>query len=488
MFRVCTAEQMRNIDRMAMESAGIPGIVLMENAALACVEEIIRLQAKNVGIFCGRGNNGGDGLAIARHLMLRGIAVTVYYVCGTDYDGDARINYEIYENMHGKTCLVTEDTWIDFCPGHDLLVDAIFGTGIRGAVEGIAEDVILWMNQSDIPVLSVDIPSGVQADNGAVDSVAVNADVTVTFAAYKRGLLLFPGADYTGRIVVAGISIPQYIIDRESVSLYVPDADFIKEHIPKRRKNSHKGDYGKVLILGGSAGMTGAACLSAEAALRCGCGLVTVGIPESLNPVIEAKLTEAMSCPMPEEDGHLSVDAKNLILEKMEQCDALLFGPGIGRSEAVCELLGVVLANAKIPVIVDADGLYALSLHPEYLEACGCSLIFTPHAVEFARLSGLDAETVEQNRLDASGGFASTHSVTLVLKGHHTVITAPDGMQYLNMTGNSGMAKGVGHINVDYDNTGKQSKNVQTMGCTDCSRTPLACSVPTLEQGLDDYQ
>ena len=274
-MKVCTAQQMRNLDRAAEELGGIPGIVLMENAALACVQEILKRKPKSVGIFCGKGNNGGDGLAIARHLKNRGIDTAVYFVCGTDYQGDALINYEIYTNMGGKSIELTRQTFFEYHNiRHDLLVDAIFGTGFSGEPRGIAGEVIEEINRLPIPVLSVDIPSGISADNGAAASAAVHADVTVTFAAYKRGLLLYPGADYAGEIILADISIPQYIMEQQNVTVSLLDRTTARELMPRRSAYSQKGDYGKILIIGGSKGMSGAVAMAAQSALKCGAGLI----------------------------------------------------------------------------------------------------------------------------------------------------------------------------------------------------------------------
>ena len=442
-MKVCTAQQMRNLDRAAEELGGIPGIVLMENAALACVQEILKRKPKSVGIFCGKGNNGGDGLAIARHLKNRGIDTAVYFVCGTDYQGDALINYEIYTNMGGKSIELTRQTFFEYHNiRHDLLVDAIFGTGFSGEPRGIAGEVIEEINRLPIPVLSVDIPSGISADDGAAASAAVHADVTVTFAAYKRGLLLYPGADYAGEIILADISIPQYIMEQQNVTVSLLDRTTARELMPRRSAYSQKGDYGKILIIGGSKGMSGAVAMAAQSALKCGAGLILAGAPQSINPILEQKLTEPMTLSLPEQDGKLSRDAIPAILEKLSWCDSVLIGPGMGQSEDTAEILAQVFAKSSAPVVVDADALNLLSRHMDYLDACSAGLVLTPHSMEFSRISGLTLPEIEASRLTASEAFAQEHGVTLILKGPHTVITAPDGEQRINTTGNPGMASG----------------------------------------------
>jgi len=309
-MKVCTAAQMREIDRRAIEIGSIPGIVLMENAAHACVREIENLAPKQVGIFCGKGNNGGDGFAIARLLFTKGYTVEVFLVCGNDFSNDASINYDIIEKMNIKITEITDSSHLEYyISRQDLVVDAIFGTGIHGEISGTALEVIQSINLYAKKVLSIDIPSGVNSDNGEVIPTAVKADITVTFAAYKRGLLLYPGADFVGKIIFSDISIPDYIINSCNIDINIIEKRFLSEIFPKRYNNSQKGDYGKVFITGGSAGMTGAVVLSANAAVACGAGLVTVGIPQSLNPICEVKLTEPMTLPLPEESAALCPEA-----------------------------------------------------------------------------------------------------------------------------------------------------------------------------------
>lgn len=444
-MRVCTAAQMRKIDKTAEELGGIPSIILMENAALACVAvmEEMAVPRGRAGIFCGRGNNAGDGFAIARHLLMRGWDVTVYLVCGTAFSRDALVNYEILSKMGAKIKEVLDADFLEYeIRLQDITIDAIFGTGIHGEITGFAAEVIASINCWAKAVLAVDIPSGVNADTGEICGCAVRADITVTFAAYKMGMLLFPGADFMGKIMVADISIPEYIINGQEFNRYVIDEKLVRRLLPVRLENSQKGDYGKLLIVGGSRGMSGAPAMAAQAALKSGCGLVTVAVPESLHDIMETKLTEAMTLSLPEKEGQFCAEAAEAVLQKMQTCDALLIGPGMGRSIDAGRLLEKVLRNSKIPVILDADALFFIAQKPAILEACGCNLIFTPHAAEMARLVGSDVQDVEQNRPTIAEKFAQDNGVTLVLKGKHTIVTAPDGTQYYNITGNSGMASG----------------------------------------------
>lgn len=442
-MKVCTASQMRNIDKSATELGGIPSIVLMENAAMACVEEILKQKCETVSIFCGKGNNGGDGFAIARHLFNKGINVSVFLVCGSEFSGDALINFEIISKLGIKITELDDTDYLNLeIKNADVIVDAIFGTGITGEICGIAKDVIKLINENSKYTISVDIPSGINADTGEICSVCINADKTVTFAAYKKGLLLFPGADFTGEIVTKDISIPEYIIDNENININIIDKPFVKSIIPKRHNNSHKGDYGKILIVGTSVGLTGAAVMAAESAMRCGAGLVSVAVPKFLNPILETKLTEAMTIPLPDNERGFSKDSASMLCKIINNFDACLFGPGIGRDEDIVYILSELLKVSKIPVIIDADGLFALSQNPSMLEDCSCNLILTPHEVEMARLIKSDTQYVCKDRLGTSLSYATQNSVCLILKGHHTVVTSPEGVQYININGNNGMATG----------------------------------------------
>lgn len=442
-MKACFARQMRDIDKNASELAGIPGIVLMENAAISCVKHLenLNIQNKRIAVFCGKGNNGGDGFAIARHLLNQGIDTTVFLVCGSDFSGDALTNYEILSKMGADISEILDTDDLKYkIMSFDIIVDAIFGTGIKGEIHGIAYDIIYAINKYSKFTFSVDIPSGINADNGSIGNIAIKADITITFAAYKIGMLQFPGADYCGKIVVENISIPKYIM--EHININVIDSYLAKEKMPVRKSDSHKGDYGKLLIIGGSKGLTGAPVMSAEAALKCGTGLITVGTPKSVNGILEVKLTEPMTYPLPDIDGILTKSSLPYILKLMENCDALVFGPGIGRTPEIPEILRGILKNSKIPVIVDADGLYALSQDIDMLSECSCNLIFTPHEMEFSRISGYSLNEIKENRLLLSKEFAAEYGVTLILKGPRTIVTLPDGKQYINITGNNGMATG----------------------------------------------
>lgn len=443
MFKICTAAQMKEIDRLSAQEGGVPGIILMENAAHKCLDEILKvfpaLAGKEAVCVCGKGNNGGDGLAIARLLSRRGASVTVFLTHGDNYHGDALVNYQMLQSMNVRIMHSCDELPTELLKA-DFVVDAIFGIGIYGSIDNETENVIEQINSFDGFVLSVDIPSGIEADTGEICGICVKADVTVTFAACKPGLFMFPGCDFTGKIIPADICTPEYLL--EKINKYLPDDEFIRSNFPTRKNNSQKGDYGKVLIIGGSRGMTGAPAMAAQAALKSGSGLITVGIAESLNDILECKLTEPMTAPLDDADGHLSAACIEKLAPLIKKADSVLFGPGLGTSGDIEKILEYVMENCTCPLIIDADGLNVLSKNIELIEKCSCNLIFTPHEVEMSRLCGEQLSDIMENRIRICEEFAEEYGITLILKGHHTIVTAADGTQYINNTGNSGLATG----------------------------------------------
>lgn len=441
---ICTAAEMRNLDRMTIEAVGIDGLVLMENAALACIDVLSdRFDIKNTSfaVFCGKGNNGGDGFAIARHLFNKGAEVVVYLVSGSSFEGDALTNYRIIRSL-GVTIIELDNSEYlkGFIKGADCVIDAILGTGISGAPHGMAASAIEAINKYANFVFSVDVPSGINSDNGDVRGDAVKANITVTFAAYKRGMFLYPAADYMGEIILKDISIPQFIEDTNGGRCFLSTYDGVKNIFPKRTDNSHKGDYGKIMIVGGSVGMAGAVAMSAKAALRCGAGLITAAVPTSINNIIQEKIDEVMTIPLPEDGGRIAKSAAERLARRANVCDAVLFGPGLGRSDSLVEFTKEFLPLLTVPTVIDADGLYAVSKLSDILPDCRAEIIMTPHAQEMAYLIGKTAEEVENDRYSISSEYAAKNGVTLILKGHHTIITAPDGDCTVNTTGNSGLA------------------------------------------------
>jgi len=327
----------------------------------------------------------------------------------------------------------------------DLVVDAMLGTGINGDVEGQIATAIGVVNEDDAPVLAIDVPSGVCADTGAVLGCAVRADETVTFGLPKTGLLQHPGAALCGRLVVADIGIPVTVSDAGTPSAILMTPEPIAEIVPRRALDSHKGHAGRVMVVGGSTGMTGAIALAAQAAARTGSGLVHLGVPASLNHILESQVVEPMTVPLPEgQDGHLGPQAERDILGFMRllRVNALAVGPGLGRVDGAAELVRRLLLGSTAPVVVDADGLWAVAQDPDCIENATAPVIITPHPAELATLMRQEVDEIQADRVGAAREAADRLGAITVLKGARTVIAPPDGPVLINPTGNPGMSSG----------------------------------------------
>jgi NAD(P)H-hydrate epimerase len=303
--------------------------------------------------------------------------------------------------------------------------------------------IVEVLNGSGKPIVAVDIPSGLEADTGKANGPCIRATHTVTFALPKLGLILEPGADYAGELHVADISIPTVLIEKEAPQRYLITADMVKEWLPPRPSAAHKGDFGRVMVVAGSRGMTGAACLVGEAALRAGAGLVTVAVPESLHDIMESKLTEVMTVPLPDTGkGSLSRDARQKILSLLENANVLAIGPGLSTVPEVVTMLRELLPSVRIPCVIDADGLNALAGEVDVLRKIQAPVVITPHPGEMARLMGVTIREIQEDRLSVAGKAATTWNEVSLLKGARTVVAAPNGAIYINPTGNPGMATG----------------------------------------------
>lgn len=438
---------MKNLDTAAIDRFAIPGIVLMENAAAAVVQVIgstfaLTEESKCV-IVCGKGNNGGDGFAVARHLNRLGVDVNLACFFDTSrLAADALTNYQIAGKLNIPKISDIQDLELALADA-DFVVDALYGIGFRGRLRGDDQRIADTVNRFGKYVFAVDIPSGLNADTGKVTGSPIKADKTITFTAYKPAQFLFPAADYCGDVVVCDIGIPEQAIESEQIALETIERELVGTLLPKRRKNTHKGDYGKVFVVAGSTGMSGAAYLAGVSAARSGAGLVTLGVPENIHDIIEVKTTEVMSLPLPHEQGSVSAAAEDIVIQHANASDVLLFGPGLSRSDEVAKLLLAVLPKCKVPVIIDADGINALAENKDLLLRRSCPVILTPHCAEMGRLIGADPKDVEADRLRAALTFANEYKVTLILKGHHTIVAGEDGRAYFNhLTGNAGMATG----------------------------------------------
>jgi len=447
---VATPAQMRECDCITIDEIGIPGIVLMETASRAVAAEVERLLGgnlidKRVTVFCGKGNNGGDGFACARHLLNRGAEVFLILASPVDsLSGDARTNADLLLKVGGEiTCIESVDAIPSEALITDIVVDALLGIGFTGEVAGLYGDLIELIGKMEAPVVSVDIPSGVSGESGKVGDRAVHADATVTFGMLKPGLVLPPGRDLAGEVITADIGIPPIVSNSQAIATFVVESADIRAQLPRLQRDAHKGDAGYVYLLAGSPGLTGAAALAAEAAVRTGAGLVVVGVPRSLNAILETKLTEAMTEPLPETPvGGLSLQAAEQVLARLEWADAIAIGPGLGKDPDTGALLERILPNIQKPLLIDADGLNFLAGKPELLRRLPRHTILTPHPGEFARLSGLSIQEIASDRIGVARNFAAQYNVVLHLKGAPSLTALPNGEVYINPTGNPGMATG----------------------------------------------
>ena len=446
MRRLVTAEEMREIDRCTIEDLGVPGLLLMENAGLGVLRVVEQLlsesKGKRVTILCGRGNNGGDGMVVARHLFNRGILMGVYLVGKKEsVKGDARINIQILESCGIDISEIHEKKDLRRITQADIIVDALLGTGITGEVRGLMAHIIDWVNRSSRPVVSVDLPSGLHCDDGSYQGACVRADRTVTMAEMKRGLALPPGRELAGKVTVVDIGAPAFVSESAGIKTFLVEPEDIRRRLPQRPPAAHKGDFGKILVLAGSPGMTGAATLASLAALRVGSGLTILGIPRSLNTILEEKLTEVMTKPLPETpQGTLSLDAEAEIDALLEWADVLAIGPGLSTVSETAELIRRIVKKTMIPMIIDADGLNAFSGREDILEKKKSPRVITPHYGELSRLNGLSINDIAKNRVEVARESAARFGGTVVLKGSPTVIGDSDGCVFVNPTGNSGMA------------------------------------------------
>ncbi len=455
-MRVATAEVIRELDRRTIEEAGMPGAVLMENAgrgAARALREHFRgvLQHGPVALVCGPGNNGGDGFVIARTLHEAGVATEVFLLADPQrIRGDARIYWEVLQGLdipiRGlKDDGISEDT-LEQWRGASCIVDAILGTGLVRPVEGLYRKAIEAIGACRRPVFAVDLPSGICADTGRVLGAAVNAVCTATFGLPKRGLYLYPGAAHAGRIVCVDIGIPGRFLEEAGILDEILDGPRGIDGL-RREPDTHKGTYGHLFVLAGSAGKTGAACLCSGSALRCGAGLVTAGIPRALTPIMEQKLTEVMSLPLPGNDETLSSDALTEIMDFASSVQGLAIGPGMGVNEETERIVRALWVDVDVPMVWDADALTLLARNPDLAGRQSAPVVVTPHPGEMGRLLGKPAAWVQTNRLEAAMNCSRQWGVVTVLKGARSLIAAPDGRLRINLTGNPGMAAaGMGDV------------------------------------------
>ncbi|MGA6925099.1 MAG: NAD(P)H-hydrate dehydratase [Desulfosarcina sp.] len=447
-----TADEMRRMDQETIDVFGIPARVLMENAGRgACaffLEAVYRHHPGAVGIAAGPGNNGGDGLVMARYLHQKGIPTTVFlFSRRARIKGDAAANLKLLDAMGVSVVPLSDGAAMDSRPSlmvhQHTWIDALLGTGLTSKVHGLLGSAIEFINQQARPIFAVDIASGLNADTGQVLGVCTRADATATFGFAKIGHLTYPGRELTGRLKVIDIGIPAQVAAATGCRQHLITPTALKARIPHRSSTAHKGHSGHLLVLAGSPGKTGAAVMTATAALRAGAGLVTLGAPQSLIGVLAAKVTEIMTLGLPEtETGAIDESAGETISSMIEDKRCLAVGPGIGTHASTGRLLERLIQDCPVPMVIDADGLNLIATRPAMLAGRQSMLVLTPHPGEMARLSGRSTADIQGDRIGHARAFAQRHQVCLVLKGAATVVAGPDGTVFVNPTGNAGMAAG----------------------------------------------
>ena len=449
MLKVLTAREMQDIDKRCIEECGIPGILLMENAGRGAVEILKRkfpgIGSQKIIIFCGKGNNGGDGFVIARHLFNMGAEVLVLLAGKIpELKSDAGLNARIAETIGVEISevhsgnLKSFDHRLRHC---DMIIDAIFGTGLAKPAGELYEPIFAAINRAGKCVVSVDIPSGVDSDSGQLTGPHVRADMTLALAMLKRSHLLYPAAGVMGEIAVVDIGIPAKALKETNVSVQMVEKNDIAQGFKKRSRESHKGDFGHVLVIAGSLGKGGAAGLTALGALRAGCGLVTLAIPESCQKALQFNPLEVMTVAVPEtKNGTLALAAKDVLLQQVQGKSVVAVGPGISTDSETLQLLQELLPAIQVPLVIDADAVNCLAKNPDWRTRIQCEPVLTPHPKEMSRISGQCTLEIQQNRIEAAARFSRENAVFLVLKGARSLIAFPDGSVYINPTGNPGMA------------------------------------------------
>lgn len=456
-MKVLTSKQMQGIDRKAIKDLGIVGPILMENAGVQIFNEIITrfpaIQAEKIVIVAGRGNNGGDGFVLARHLHNRGCRPQVILLAKkVELKGDAALNAGIADRI-GIAIIEapTEKSWASQkrkIRQATVIVDAIFGTGLTKPAGGRFVKVIEDINRSKAYKVAVDIPSGLSSDTHRIIGPCIKADLTVCLAAPKIAHVFMPAEDYIGELVIGDIGVPPFLFEDPNLKLEMIEKKHILPYYKPRKRDGHKGNYGHLFILSGSLGKTGASIMAGKAALKMGAGLVTVGTPQSCLPIVARGMVELMTEPLPETpEKTFSFEALDKSLELLKGKDALMLGPGISTNSSTAEFVLNLLPRVKVPLVLDADALNILAEKPKILKKLRKPAVLTPHPGEFARLLGVSNKEVLDRKLELVPKFAQKYGVFLVLKSYRTLTGTPDGRVFINPTGNAGMASaGTGDV------------------------------------------
>lgn len=449
-MRILSTEAMREVDRVAIEEIGIPSLVLMENAAIGVVDAIgeVYEEAESAAIFCGPGNNGGDGLAIARHLAIRGYDVQVFLVAGRrGMRGDAEVQLGICRRQGLAIQEVADEDGVvealEEAREADLIVDALFGTGLSSPLEGMLADLVQGLNDLPVPRVAVDLPSGLNGSRPEPLGPHIQADLTVTFAAPKVVHVFPPASEAVGDLVVTDLGIPPELVDEANEPeggggpLHLLVGEELAGLLPEREPGTHKGDYGHALIVAGSPGKAGAAILAARAAVRSGAGLVTAAVPEAILDVVDLGSIESMTLPLPSD-----ASAAERVLEAAEGKSVLAMGPGLGQEDETAEAVRRIAREVPLPLVLDADGINAFASRAAELAGRSAETVLTPHPGELGRLLGIPTTEVQSDRLAAVRRAAAETEAVVVLKGHRTLVATPGGEVHVNPTGNPGMASG----------------------------------------------
>ena len=454
-MRILSAESMREVDRTAIEDLGIPSMVLMENAAIGVVDAIGEIygEAESAVIFCGPGNNGGDGLAIARHLAVRGYEVRIFLMTGRGLRGDAEVQLGICRRQGLNIQDVASEgdllEALECARESDLIVDALFGTGLARPLDGLYAELVEELNDLDVPTVAVDLPSGLNGSRSTPLGIHLQADLTVTFAAPKMAHVFPPASEAVGELVVADLGIPPELVDEieeEGGALYLLREEELVDLLPPREPGTHKGDYGHAVIVAGSPGKSGAAILAARAAVRSGAGLVTAAVPEPVLNVVDLGSVESMTLGLPSRDsGQLAAAAADRVLEAVRGKAALALGPGLGEEPETAEAIRRIVLESELPLVLDADGVNAFAGRTADLRSRserGPEAVLTPHPGELGRLLGIPTHEVQADRIGAVRRAAAETRSIVVLKGYRTLVATPEGEINVNPTGNPGMASG----------------------------------------------
>ena len=437
MFEVFSVNQCKKMDKQSIEDIGIPGIVLMENAAIGIFKEV-EGKGESFLILCGKGNNGGDALALCRHLMLEGKKVRVYIISkDNNYTDDFKTNFNILEKLIDKKEIVfikseddiDERITSDF-KHYDVIIDGLFGVGLNKDLTGMFKRIIEYANLYGKFVVSIDVPSGLDCDLGIERGISIHADITYTFEVMKQGFLNYKAINCAGNIKILKIGIPEQIKKLNSGNLYILEKQEYKQMVLKREVYGHKGSYGRAIVAAGKKGFTGAAFITTECTIRAGAGLTTLISSNEVQAALSSRLIEAMTLTW--EDN---------VIELIRKANSIAFGPGIGTSAREEQLLEQVINNSKCPIVIDADGITLIGRNKSLLDNLRGRAIITPHPGEMAQFLCVTIEDVESNRINITKEIANKYGIVVLLKGYNTVISNGKDV-YINPTGNSKMASG----------------------------------------------